>query len=292
MIDLMIAGGQKCATSSILEYFRAIDGVRAQTLPEMAYFTYDDEWRRGYDSAFRMYFPQRAAPADAGSRIIAKHANIMARDHALARLYEHNPRVHLLVSLREPVARAYSAYWWARREGIETMQSFEDAVAAGPRRFTQPSVASTCDYLGNGEYARQLAGLITRFSSPHVHVVFDSEYFAAPDMALGPVLGALGLTRGAGIAAPRENAAAAPRSERFARALQNARISRQIAHLILPRRVTRRIGVAVTSLNQREIDIPPISPKTAARLREHYQAHDDALRTMLGRALPWDSEAL
>jgi len=79
------------------------------------------------------------------------------------------PRV--IVVLREPVARAYSAYNWARKVGWEPLDSFEEALAQEDARRAEGYWFSYW-YQRHSEYAERLAAVTARFR--HVHIVdFD-----------------------------------------------------------------------------------------------------------------------
>ena len=53
--------------------------------------------------------------------------------------------------LRDPVDRAYSAFWYARRKGWEPLEKSEDALHAAPERFGDHWIGRrNCDFLTRG----------------------------------------------------------------------------------------------------------------------------------------------
>lgn len=80
-----------------------------------------------------------------------------------------DPRV--IVVLREPVSRAYSAYNWARKVGWEPLASFEEALAAEPERRAQGFWFSY-RYADHGRYADRIAAVRARFPDARI-VLFD-----------------------------------------------------------------------------------------------------------------------
>ena len=129
-IQLMIVGTQKSGTSSLLRYLAQHPDIHTHSQSEMTFFLQDHEYTRGYESAYAKYFAQ----CSENCKLIAKNVMVMYSHDIMQRIYQHNPKIHLVVLLREPVARAYSAYWWARRRGWENITSFEEALAAEQHR--------------------------------------------------------------------------------------------------------------------------------------------------------------
>ncbi|MYF98551.1 sulfotransferase, partial [Candidatus Poribacteria bacterium] len=130
-IPFMIVGSQKSGTSSLLRYLAQHPEIYAHPQPEMTYFLHDHEYEKGFKSAYNKYYSE----CPDNNRLIAKNVMVMCSPERIQRIYEHNPEMHLVVLLREPVARAYSAYWWARRRGWENIKSFEEALEAEDKRL-------------------------------------------------------------------------------------------------------------------------------------------------------------
>ena len=90
---------------------------------------------------------------------------------AAARLCHHNPLAEIVTVLRNPVDRAYSAYWHSRRMGWETLETFEEALAAEPRRLATAAPGSgQIGYVARGRCAQQLELLMALFGKERVQV--------------------------------------------------------------------------------------------------------------------------
>ena len=60
----------------------------------------------------------------------------MCNRDLLFKLKEHNPHVKLVIVLRNPIDRAFSAFLYCRSNGIEPYTKFEEAVFLNdPLRF-------------------------------------------------------------------------------------------------------------------------------------------------------------
>lgn len=92
-------------------------------------------------------------------------------DEALDAIASHCTEPRIIVVLREPVSRAYSAYNWARKVGWEPLASFEEALAKEDLRISEGYWFSYW-YRRHSEYADRIAAVKARFR--HVHIVdFD-----------------------------------------------------------------------------------------------------------------------
>lgn len=282
-IEVMIVGAQKAGTSSLFAYLGEHPALVPNLPPEFPWFNRDDEYAQGFEWARKLYFPR--APKDAV--LIAKHSLLMQRSHRIERLYRHNPSCQIVVLLREPVARAYSAYLWARMSGFERAATFEEALAASVSAYRQPAHREMCNYLENGQYAESVERLWAVFPKSSVHVLFTTELIADAVGACQTIFSAAGVDDAfAPSTGERHNDAAAARSVHLARLIVgDGQIKRVAGVLPLPlrRRIRRRLG----AMNRRRFAPPPIAPETGARLREHYMPHNERLRALLGRELPW-----
>lgn len=65
---------------------------------------------------FRAAFPRDPR---SGDFVLAKSVSLLHEPDASRRLRRHNPNCRLVISLRNPVDRAYSSYWYQRYRGAE-----------------------------------------------------------------------------------------------------------------------------------------------------------------------------
>ncbi len=113
----------------------------------------------------------------------------------------------LLVLVRDPVERAYSAYTHERARGFET-EPFERAIELEAERLRGEAerVAAEPGYLSHshqhqayvtrGQYVEQLSRLEQLFGRDRIHVIDSGDFFTKPEPAYDRVLDFLGLARG------------------------------------------------------------------------------------------------
>jgi Sulfotransferase family len=136
---------------------------------------------------------------------------------ALPRIAQDLPGVRLIVMLRNPVERAYSAYKHELARGFEAA-SFEAALELEPERLdgeedrlaSQPGYQSHAHrhqaYLARGRYVEQLRRLFEVFPPDQVYVLDSEEFFAAPVTTYAAVLAFLGLPDWVPLGFERHNA--------------------------------------------------------------------------------------
>ena len=286
-IQLMIVGSQKSGTSSLLRYLAQHPEIYTHPQPEMTFFLQDHEYTRGYESAFTKYFSK--CPQE--KQLIAKNVMVMSSQEIMQRIYEHNPEIHLVVLLREPVARAYSAYWWARRRGWENIKSFEDALAAEETRLNENWFKwRQCAYKFNSNYYPHVKNLITQFGEDQVHCILADELKTDAEKVCQRLFNLIGVsTDFEPIVGQRHNQAAVPRSEKFGflftRFLASRNPLRRAIRKLVPDAAAYKLRKAVLELNEKPFTPPPLNPQTREELTHYFKPYNEQLAELLGQDL-------
>ena len=262
-LDLVVAGAQKAGTSSLLRYLARHPRVTAQRQPELNHFVNPAEASTFTDVSHH-YF----GPAPVGDTlVVGKLAGLMYEPEGLARLRREQPRARAVVVLREPVARAYSAYLHARARGREPLDSFEEALDADPARFGDDwNSRRICAYLDRSLYARHLRVVFEHLGRDAVDVVFLEELTADPRAVAGHLLSRWGLDAGDLPAQlPRENVARTARSPALASA-RRGQMGRALRR-VLPQAARDRLRLTYRTLNELPTGSPGLPPDVERRLR-------------------------
>jgi len=283
-IDVFIIGAQKAGTTSLKGYLADHPMICAHDQLEMPFFVNDHLYSLGYPSAFKRYFPH----FEPGQTILAKNVDVYTNISALQLLHKHNPEVRIILLLRNPVDRAYSAYWYARQKGWEPISSFDQAVWLDPARFPDPILQRHCAYLDRGSYARWLKKTYQFFPNENVWVYLFEVLKAEPGSICNDVLHKLGLSpvplenyR----SAPVQNRAALPRSATLAKLVfQPGQIKplREILRRFLPDDARDRIKGWISQMNKKTFAYPPMNPETRQKWVEYYRPLNQELSELLG----------
>jgi hypothetical protein len=301
-IQLMIVGAQKAGTSSLLRYLAQHPDIHTHAQPEMTFFLQEREYTRGYEWAFAKYFAGEHTDSEiAGKQLIAKNVMVMHSPEVMQRIYEHNPEIHLVVLLREPVARAYSAYWWARRRGWENIKTYEEALAAEEARINEDWFKwRQCAYQYNGVYYPHVKNLITQFGSNRVHCLLMDDLKEDAAAVCQQLFHHIGVptdfTPGIG---EKYNQAAMPRSERFnflfTQFLASHNPLRKIIRKFVPDATAYKLRKAILNWNDKprkdaKSVPPPLNPETRERQIAYFKPFNEQLAELLDRDLSsWNS---
>jgi hypothetical protein len=122
----MVAGAQKAGTTSLLRYLSQHPGIQAHDKMEFGYFCRDEQYAQPESVVSERYY----GAGDSSETVkLAKSVAIHYIKESARRLHRHNSDCKIILVLRDPVDRAYSAYWYQRQQGWETESTFEGALA-------------------------------------------------------------------------------------------------------------------------------------------------------------------
>ena len=217
----LIVGAQRCGTTSIYRALSEHPAVLKPVLHKGVHY-FDMNYERG-PFWYRAHFPLAASGCRTGGLAFESSPYYMFHPLAAKRIAADLPEVKLIVLVRDPVERAYSAHAHELARGFET-ESFERAIDLESQRLHGEAdrIATEVGYLSHshqhhayvarGRYAEQLSRLERLFGRGLVHVVDAGDFFAKPEPIYDGVLEFLGLA-GSGRGYPEfERHNARPRS--------------------------------------------------------------------------------
>lgn len=289
-IDIMVVGAQKAGSTSLYQYLIQHPGVDTHIQREMTFFVNDHEYETGYPKAYSRYFKDTTH----GSLLMAKHVHAMYSSKALQRLYQHNPEMHIIVVLRNPVDRAYSAYLYARRMGWEATTSFEEGLAAEKQRLAEGWESHKNNtYVLGGMYYNHLRKIYGYFSKEQVSVYTTDDLKDNAASVTTEIYSRLGLSTYTPDTSKQHNPAAQARSEPlarlFAQFINSRGVFRRLVRALLPDKLSCKLRYLFLTLNEQEFTPPPMSSITNKKLVEIFKEPNFKLGKLLGRELSaWD----
>jgi len=254
--SFLIVGAERCGTTSMFHVVRQHPVVFSGTLPRKEVHYFDHKYGHGlgwYQCHFPLTARTRLATRGAGRPVAFEAtANYMFHPLAPERIHRDLPGVRLLVMVRDPVERAYSAHAHQLGFGFET-EPFERALELEDARLEGEAERLAADpayhsfnhdhytYRARGYYADQLEKLAAIFGRDRIHVVDSGEFFDSPGPVYDEVLEFL-----------------------------------RLPHLGYP---------AFTPQNARPRS--PMPDAVRAALEEHFRPHDERLIAWLGHEPSW-----
>ena len=209
----LIIGAHRAGSTSLWAYLSqhpciAANFPRLQGVKGVRYF--DEHYWRG-DSWYRSHFPTtsylRRLSRRGGCKSLAGDASSYYLFHpaAPARAASVVPGAKLIVLLRDPVSRAYSHWRRERRDGMEPLARFEEAVEAEEERLAgevdrilnderyYSYAHENFSYLTQGLYLESLKRWLEYYPREQMHVEVSERFSARPQEAYDRVLEFLGL---------------------------------------------------------------------------------------------------
>jgi hypothetical protein len=199
--DFLVIGAQRCGTTSL---FRVLndhpDVVRPTASKGIVNYANGPRW-------YRSHFPLRMTSrlrTKGGAQTFESSGYYSFHPMAAERIACDLPGVRVVLMVRDPVERAYSAYKHERSRGFED-QEFEAALDLEATRLvgevdrirSDPSYESFDHrhhaYVARGRYAEQLRRYIDLLGRERVFVVDADRFFAKPEAELSVLFSWLGL---------------------------------------------------------------------------------------------------
>ncbi len=287
-IDFLIIGAQKSGTTSLHDYLGQHPAIFMPERKDIPFFVdAGDSEVREQDLSY--FYRGRV-----GERLLGgSFAHLLYYPESPGRIHRYRPDMRMVAILRNPIDRAYSAYWFARREGYETAQTFELALeleAARSRGSRRQQNELT--YLVHGNYHDQLMRYFDLFDRSQLYICLFEDLVTASDRLVGELVSWLGIeVSDRPVAAGRiANAAGMPRSRLLQKSLivppePVGRLYRRIVPRKLRYCVDRQVIEPLRRLNTRPFRYPPMQAATRQRLRDHFGPRNERLASLVGRDL-------
>jgi hypothetical protein len=190
-LDFILAGAQKSGTTALHYFLEKHSNVTMGDQQEIHFF--DDEAmfvsQVDYEQLHKHY------PALAPSTIAGDCTpSYIYYEPAAERIWQYNPKIKLLVLLRNPVERAFAHWNMQRFKGREPLDFF-DAVREEKARIAgaPPTEARRFAYVDRGFYAQQLERLFKLFPREQIKVVKFEEFKDKQRETLVSIFSFLGL---------------------------------------------------------------------------------------------------
>lgn len=259
--DLVVIGAPRSGTTTLVQWLRAHPGAAVSDRKELEFF--DLYHHRGLD----WYLSQ--LPQEPGDRVVVEGTPTYLSDaHAPDRIAAELPATRFVAVLREPVARAWSQYWFFVQLGLEG-RTWQQVVAAELR---DPESRDGTGCLWRGRYGEQLARWERLVGRDRVHVLLLEDLVQDPDAALAGVCEVAGLPALPAPGRSSVNPTRLPRSRALQRALHSDRAGR-----------ARR---ALFSWNGHGRPVPALPESEQRRLAPLFAPDLHRLEDWLGRPLP------
>ena len=191
-LDFILAGAQKSGTTALHYFLSKHPHITMGDQQEMHFFDNDALFvsEPDYEELHKRY-PLLGPSMIAGDCT----PSYLYYEPAAERIYKYNPKIKLLILLRNPVDRAFAHWNMQRFRGREPLDFF-NAVREEQTRIAgaPPSEARRFAYVDRGFYGRQLARLFIFFPRDQLEVLKFEDFQKKQAEALANIFSFLGRT--------------------------------------------------------------------------------------------------
>lgn len=295
-----IIGATKSGTSSLYFYLKQHPDVFMPVVKEPHFFAYEPDTEVREVVAGQLRKNAFTVTQVERYRELFRNASVQrARGEAsamyiylpgtAARIRSYLPEAKLIVILRNPVQRAYSAYLHQIREGKESLPTFIAALGAEEKRMAE-GWAPLYHYQNMGFYFRQLSRFYEQFSTEQIKVFLYEDLERSSGEVTRAIFNFIGVDD---TFVPdmktKYNVTGVPQNRSLHRvygflkkpnAFKNW--GKQFLSLTVRDRVKKRLVAQLEAKNLRK---PPLSEEAKARLLAVYRPDILQLQDLLGRDL-------
>ncbi len=188
-VDFMIAGVQKAGTSALDAYLRGHPEICMADVKEVHFFDRDKYFLGGPSYlAYHSHFSPSGA-----NKLLGEATPIYAYwDSCIQQIWKYNPKIKIIVVLRNPIERAYSHWNMERQRGLEELP-FLEAVKNESNRCKKdlPKQSRVFSYVDRGWYSEQIRRIWRFFPKEQTLFIKHEKMLSSPNEALEELWGFL-----------------------------------------------------------------------------------------------------
>jgi len=185
--NFLIIGANRAGTTSLYHYLKQHPDIYMTPFKEPSFFVLEgmtidskDPFRNDVTTDLKNYL--RLFEGVSGEKAIGEASTIylhaIHKHNALSKMKQYVPHAKLIVSLRNPVERAYSHYLHDCQWGIETNQDFVSAIKKQLSGNIQDIWKNY--YIAQGCYCEELKGYLRTFHPEQIRIHLFEDFKTAP----------------------------------------------------------------------------------------------------------------
>ena len=267
-IDLMIVGAQKAGTTSLNNYLAQHPNIFTHFTLEFNMFRSPEDFKKGFQYYMDNTVEKKIQSDPDKIKFVAKRVGIMHDIKMLNQLKEHNPDVKIIVVLRNPIDRAFSAFGYSRKTGREPLENFLEAIKQNESGFDRFNgniyLQRACDYIGRSKYVESLGNIYSIFPEKNVSVFLFEEMIKDYSVFLNKMAVSLGIKKYAFDTTKTYNEAGNIKNEMLAKTLAPGQM--KFFKGILPLKYRVKLKQFLKSKNSTKSDKKIMPPETRSQL--------------------------
>ena len=216
-IQLAIIGAQKAGTTSLNKYLAQHPNIYTHFTQEFSMFGSTRDFDDGLEKNIKESVPKSVYENPEKNCFVAKRVGVMYNEEIMQKLHQAFPACKIIVILRNPVERAYSAFKYCRMSGMEPYKQFEDAIFINDEsRFKNQNFKRNCSYIFRSSYLKPVENIYRIFPAENVKIYLFEEIVKNLKQPLNEMVSLLGLSPFEFNTAKNYNEGAYSKSDRLA----------------------------------------------------------------------------
>lgn len=294
MPDFFVVGAARAGTTSLNRYLSQHPEIYIPPGKEMHFFAAEhfpwvgpgDEWLNRLMIRDEKQYSQLFAGVRGEKAIGETSAFYLCLPGSAERIAQAVPDAKIIIMLREPVARAYSAYMHLVRDGREKSGFIEGLNREEERR--QQGFEPMWWYKELGLYSSQVRRYLEVFGTQQVKVLLYEEFYANPGQGLRDAFAFLGVREDVVIdISMRYNPAGEVKSRRLytflTNFIRNPNTLEKWIKSVVPRPLRRVWATKAVGMLVKPV---PMDPQFHAQLKPYFVEDVEKLEDLLQRDLP------
>ncbi len=291
MPTFLVIGAARSGTTALYNYLRQHPDIFMSPSKEPNFFAFEGETLKcagpGAD-----YINNSTVTLDAYQKLFAGGIDYLARGEAsplylyspkaAARIYNHIPDVKLMAILRNPIDQAFSHFLYAKRQALEPLENFEDALNQQKQRKIanwQPLF----QYSNFPRYYDQLTRYYKLFPDSQIKIFLYEDFTEDPQNVLEVIFNFIGVDCSFSLKQfERANVGGLPKNKFLQDFVMRPNVASMLFGRLIPRQIKQRVREAVSNRN---LVRPTISDAARAILIGHLENDIRHLEKLIGRDL-------
>lgn len=282
LINTILIGAQKAGTTTLYDWIAQHPDVYGpEGMKDFPFFCDETYYQKGikwFENNFSHIKKQK----------IILHGNVnylYFSEISARRINQYNPNVKLIALLRNPVDRAYSAFWQQKKAGYEDLDNFVNAIAQESKRSEGAfRDRANLTYIDHGFYAQQLKNYYKIFPKDNIKVMIFEEIIHSNNETASGLYNFLEINPNFKPNYVIKNESGLPRSRIISNLLRK-KIKFDLIKDLLPINYRIIIKNKLRDFNTRKIKYEPLNHEIKAKLLELYRDDIYELEQLLDRKI-------
>ncbi|MEM9773219.1 MAG: sulfotransferase [Chloroflexota bacterium] len=291
--NTLVVGAPRCGTTSIFQYLRQHPDIYLPVRKELHYFTYQRlqencngpgdmgvletlcETKEEYFSHYKQVQNEKI--------ICEISPSYLYYSDISQRLKAELGDIKIIVSLRDPVEKAYSQYMHLVRLNLEELDFYSALIQEKDR--ANKNWGDIWRYAESSLYADRVSDYIKMFGQENVHVTFLENFIQDPVNAIQRIFQFLEVDTELIPDMRVYNKSGKPRSKIVGQFFARPNPLKNLIKGVVPEKI--RVPLRLAILNWNSLEKEEISPEAKALLMAYFREDTAKLEGLLGYPMPW-----